>query len=180
MWGIKWQDRLHNFDSVLNCPERCVMAESADIIPLDLNISFLLTICSYHWLPARPLPSSQPALRDTWYHISIMIIMLHQEKKNSLCGATTMSNIQLEVSTASTLMCATPCKDEMESDLLAVSSQHCCYWVRCWGWGRGITSSVNTHPRCTSYHLRVLITHALRYKSFLLPPRPSITPAIVL
>lgn len=45
-------------------------------------------------------------------------------KKNSLCGATTMSNIQLEVSTASTLMCATPCKDEMESDLLAVSSQH--------------------------------------------------------
>lgn len=37
------------------------MAESAAIIPLDLNISFLLTICSYRQLPARPLlQASQP------------------------------------------------------------------------------------------------------------------------
>lgn len=55
---------LHNFDSASNCPESLLMAELAAIIILDLNISFLLTICSYRLLPAQRLLSSQVALSE--------------------------------------------------------------------------------------------------------------------
>lgn len=58
------QQSLHNFDSASNCPESRLMAELAAIIILDLNISFLLTICSYRLLPAQRLLSSQVALSE--------------------------------------------------------------------------------------------------------------------
>lgn len=40
------------------------MAELAAIIILDLNISFLLTICSYRLLPAQRPLSSEAALSE--------------------------------------------------------------------------------------------------------------------
>lgn len=58
------QQSLHNFDNASNCPESRLMAELAAIIILDLNISFLLTICSYRLLPAQRLLSSQVALSE--------------------------------------------------------------------------------------------------------------------
>lgn len=150
---------MHNFDSVSNCPETWLMAELAAIIILDLNISFLLTICSYRLLPAQRLLSSEAALSEMHDIISQLWLSnldyCANKKRPASRGVSSMWKMWLEVRIPCVMRCVLA-GSPVQSGLECSCNFHwvCCHWV---SGGRKYTFPLYWSAACAPHHPRSVV-----------------------